>query len=131
MEKKKSYIYEKIRPLRIEIDQLQALIDIQRSDLKRSIDPDCIQIMEKTVSRMQSTRKQLIEEHNAIIRDLEKIQEEDPEMYRIIYWHFVKGRSWTETFYKACPDLISSNPYEYTRSRFRRFMNRWEKSRTE
>ena len=77
------------------------------------------------VDTLRQHRKDVVREHNALVNELNRIREDDPEVYRIIYWHDIRGRSWTETFNKVYPDMLSIDPVSYARKRLIRYMNKY------
>lgn len=74
---------------------------------------------------LKQHRKDIVKEHNAQVKALKRIEEDDPEVYQIIWWHYVKGKTWMETFIKVYPDLISYSG-DYAKKRYRRYMAKIE-----
>lgn len=79
---------------------------------------------EDLIRNLQKHRRSVVEEYNALARDLEAIKEEDPEFYKLIFWHDIKGRSWSETFNIVYSGLISYDPAHYASKRYRRYMDK-------
>ena len=121
--------YQNVKPLRMEIDQLQRIIDQLQADRSRCRCSEAIRIYAEMIRRQRERRNNLISEYNAIIDELEMIKAKDLEVYRFLFWHDVNGLTWHQAFNKVCPDLIYAEPEGYAKKRVRRFLAKWEKKK--
>lgn len=78
------------------------------------------------VTALRQHRKRVVREYNALVDELKQIEKDDPEIYQTIYWHDIRGHSWTETFNKVYPGMLSCDPVSYARNRVVRYLNKRE-----
>lgn len=107
-----------IRFSRIEIEAINAQIAELR---KWGADDQLIELLERS-------KRKTIREHNGRAKELKEIKKDNEEVYSLIYWHDLQGKTWRECFDKVFPDLWSEDPASFTNQIVRRYLNNREKS---
>lgn len=107
-----------IRFSSIEIEAINAQIAELR---KWGADDQLIELLERS-------KRKTIREHNGRAKELKEIKKDNEEVYSLIYWHDLQGKSWRECFDKVFPDLWSEDPASFTNHIVSRYLNNREKS---
>lgn len=76
------------------------------------------------IKLLESSRSRCIAEHSKLGDALTEIKRDDPEVYAMIYWHDLNGKTWNQTFYKVCPDLLYSQPDTFCKKKVAAYLQK-------
>ena len=103
-------------------------IDAQIADLQKVCNEIETESLRKKyadlIQRLSKEREDAVLKKERIQKELDAIRQDNEEAYRIIYYRYVKGCSWMQTYMKAIPDVPTSDPVSYTSHYIVRY---WEK----
>lgn len=116
-------IFSDIPNLKDETDLLTGLID-KYEKLFAGSPSGSESVTRQCMEKLRSTRDQCAAEYAALMESLNRIREDDPEVYELILWHDVKGCSWHKTYIKACDGLYSLCSPDYGRIRVYRYLKK-------
>ena len=99
-----------------EIEQIKALLAEMDLNTRRR--------GKQLLRLLESSRSKCIAERLKLCEELEAIKKEDPEIFSMIYWHDLKGKSWAEVFNITCKGFISYYPECYCKKAVFRYLRK-------
>lgn len=122
--------FAKVPTLKIELEQFDEM-ERTYEKLFSSDEKAAQESKRKCFDRIRKSRDQCIDEYTSLMNELRAIEQDNPEVYEMIYWHDIKGLSWESTSSKVLKDLRPYYGYDYCRSKVYKYLKRRDQNQAD